>query len=651
MPRIKVQDMVSSQSFVGNTTAQYITAATPIAIGLTGDFTVGAWVKLAPKNVAGNNDSHCIGTFNFNYAANQGYNFGVRASDGSLNLFGGSASSATSAGIVPYNVWAFLVIEMVGTSANIYVNDMVTPRTTITVTRKADSTLFTRFAAEGFSTGATERRIRGNIKTIFATNSVLTADQKYAIMNGTGVPPVSLLYKLDENTGTTATDSSGNGNNGTITNGTWSTDTPSKLRTAATNRVAVQDVKSSLNAGSTGHINSATPYATPASGSTIMFWCKLNSYTNSGCLFNNVVAGNLALVISQPGLLGCLTAGYYNGSSYVGVCTTNPVVRYGKWMHVAFTLTGTTGLLYINATLDNQGAANPTSALSPVGMSINARADNSYPSKAQYSNVYFYDSVLTQAQIVSAMNGVYPLGAHRIWKLQEGAGTTAYDTSGNGNHGTITGGTYTSDVPTKKRGVVGGNMVYNGDFEYAPPFTAATNTQFSWIDGKASGNQNPSNIFGWGVSVIVGTVSAKYDNGSLKLSTLATGSALYTPQKANIAFKNTTIPVIPNTSYTLSCRIKTTLISGSATTGAKLYAAQLAADDVTSTGYTTLVTGIVTTTDWTTYTLTFTTAGNTRFINITPQIVGNDGAATLIMDAWFSNIEFRPTTVATRTAV
>ena len=42
-----------------------------------------------------------------------------------------------------------------------------------------------------------------------------------------------LWWKLDENTGSIATDSSGNNNNGTIVNGTWSTDVPMKARSIA----------------------------------------------------------------------------------------------------------------------------------------------------------------------------------------------------------------------------------------------------------------------------------------------------------------------------------------------------------------------------------------------------------------------------------
>jgi len=422
-------------------------------------------------------------------------------------------------------------------------------------------------------------------------------------------------------------------------------------------RITLQDMKASLRLGSTAYVNSGTPYATPASGTTVMFWCKLNSYTNSGCLFNNVVAGNLAMVISQPGLLNCLTAGYYNGSSYVGVCTTNPVIRYGEWMHVAFTLTGTTGLLYINGTLDNQGATNPTSALSPVGMSLNARVDNSYPSNGQYSNMYFYGSVLTQTQIVSAMNGVYPSGANRILNLNEGSGTVAYDSSGNGNNGTITSGTYVADTPTKLRQSVNGNLVKNGDFEYAPPFVAATDTSGRWIDGTAAGNTT-NNLFGWsfskGTSSSASFDSSEKRSGTHSMKASVFGVSSYVEIKNDVrntydTVAGTGFEVLPSTSYTLTYWMKTANMAGDSADGAFI-TTLCASGDGTNIGAPTGGAGprVKVNTDWTQYILTFTTQATARRAHLELRFYGHNGAGTLTGDAWFDDITLTPTTPITR---
>ncbi len=54
-----------------------------------------------------------------------------------------------------------------------------------------------------------------------------------------------------------------------------------------------------------------------------------------------------------------------------------------------------------------------------------------------------------------------------------------------------------------------------------------------------------------------------------------------------------------------------------------------------------------TTTDWTYFTYTFTTDSNINYIK-TAFRINNDGAATLIMDAWFDDIQLYPTTPVTR---
>lgn len=234
--------------------------------------------------------------------------------------------------------------------------------------------------------------------------------------------------------------------------------------------------------------------------------------------------------------------------------------------------------------------------------------------------------------------------------LNEGAGLVAYDSSGNANNGTIT-GTWVRDTPTRKRTPVNGNLVYNGDFEYAPPFTAATTTQFRWINGTAAGGNDPYNIFGWGIDSIVGTASAQYDSAtkqsgssSLKLS-VASGGTITCRQKAN-ASHTALIPVRPSTSYTMTGWIKTNITSGTASTGVQIIAANQ--NSTFTYGTNNVLNSTVTTTqDWTYYTTTFTTASNTVWINMTARIL-NDGAATLIGDAWFDDITLTPTTNTVR---
>ena len=89
----------------------------------------------------------------------------------------------------------------------------------------------------------------------------------------------------------------------------------------------------------------------------------------------------------------------------------------------------------------------------------------------QLSNFKLFSTALTAAQVADLYNNpekVVPTGvdntALKLWlPMQEGAGTTAYDGSGNGNHGTISGATYTHGIgaPVAQTAVIDWNKGSN----------------------------------------------------------------------------------------------------------------------------------------------------------------------------------------------
>ena len=98
----------------------------------------------------------------------------------------------------------------------------------------------------------------------------------------------------------------------------------------------------------------------------------------------------------------------------------------------------------------------------------------------EISGVRVFNQVLTAAQVADLYNNpekVVPTGvdntALKLWlPMMEGAGTTAYDGSGNGNHGTISGATYTHGIgaPVSQTAVIdwnkGTNLVaYSEEFD------------------------------------------------------------------------------------------------------------------------------------------------------------------------------------------
>jgi hypothetical protein len=196
-----------------------------------------------------------------------------------------------------------------------------------------------------------------------------------------------------------------------------------------------------------------------------------------------------------------------------------------------------------------------------------------------------------------------------------------------------------------------GNLVKNFDFEVAPTFVAAGATSARWIDGTSAGSTTNS-TYKWAFAQETGTGLVQYDSStahlgtySMKLSTTATGSLV---QVAPVLSTNAADVVIsgiratPSTDYTLTFWMKTNYVSGDSNDGAYIL---VSFSDSFGTGLSSSSsTKIKTTTDWTQYTLNFTTTSLTQIIYPRLRIEGSTGTATLIMDAWFDDIYLAKTT-------
>lgn len=237
--------------------------------------------------------------------------------------------------------------------------------------------------------------------------------------------------------------------------------------------------------------------------------------------------------------------------------------------------------------------------------------------------------------------------------FNDGSGTTAYDISGNGNNGTLAAGTWTNDVPFKKRYTIGDNLVYNGDFEYVPQTNVAQTTGGNWIDGTSTGSAN-NYLFGWFPYNYTSSYACKFDTtvshsgkASMKISTTGTASTIGLRVNTTANYKYNNIPVTPYNIYSYSFWVKTQVTSGTATTGFRILLTTQTGSGNDSVS-TTVVTGLKTTQDWTQYTGFITANSSAQYITPVLQIIGNDGTGTLIMDAWIDDIEIRDTNVQAR---
>lgn len=431
-------------------------------------------------------------------------------------------------------------------------------------------------------------------------------------------------------------------------------------RSAVTNRFRQRDFMASLlfNGTTSTLVVPHNANQLLTSGMTLAAWIKpLSIGENSQGMIFNKTADTSA------------TSGYYlsmqtndrinfrvNASTSRN-CAVNAVPA-GRWSHVMVTAASDgTCNFYVNGSLS--GTANQaTTALSGITTTNDLTIGNRSGATDRTFDGYIdeaciWNRVLTAQEISDLyyLGSVSTSGLVSYYRLNEGAGSTANDGSPSPNNGTITSATFSADVPMKSRKAsVNANMVKNGDFEYAPPFTAATSGTGRWIDGTAAGSASNS-LFGWSMpSAPTGTCANRFDSSvfhsgsnSLKVSTLATGSSC----TASSYLSNTPanqiasgFPALPNTTYVITYWVKTQVNSGAATSGAGLV---LREQGVTGSTITTNVgTKVNTTTDWTQYTITVTTNASTRYFAIDFNVKGDDGAATLIMDAWLDDIVLLP---------
>ena len=161
---------------------------------------------------------------------------------------------------------------------------------------------------------------------------------------------------------------------------------------------------------------------------------------------------------------------YANGTRFF----SEFVLNTGEYVHFAISFTGGQDVKFFQ---NGQLTSTQTHSISGTGTNSNnvvigrnvALAGN--PWDGQISNTKIFNTALTAAQVADLYNNpekVVPTGvantALKLWlPMQEGAGTTAYDGSGNGNHGTISGETYTHGIgaPVAQTSVISWNKGTN----------------------------------------------------------------------------------------------------------------------------------------------------------------------------------------------
>lgn len=309
---------------------------------------------------------------------------------------------------------------------------------------------------------------KGNMDSVRTFNRALSAAEILSMyFDGSRPSGITAEYLFNESSGTTAIDSSGNGNDGTITGATYTTDAPMKARTVVANRFVVPStLQTALKFTSAGSNVSIAHNSSLNLGSSFTVFARIRPTpsTGFGRILEKSEASGYSFLIEGGGVNSGQISATINGTTYRSGAAFAPFTASGSasqlWSSVAYVLSGGTLTFYVNGTVLGTASGVPTPTASASNLILGNRAALDRTWIGGLKNVAIFNGrALSAEEIASLHYSASPGRAGLVgeWLMNEGAGSIAVDTSGNGNHGTITGATYTQETPLQPRAQVTGS--------------------------------------------------------------------------------------------------------------------------------------------------------------------------------------------------
>jgi chitodextrinase len=388
----------------------------------------------------------------------------------------------------------------------------------------------THYPTIGAQSSSYIQKYRGAIYSARIYSRALSASEVSANYAGT-VTRTGLAgeWLFNEGQGTTALDTSGNGNNGTITGATWVVKASQQGLTFNGQTDVVTIPYTSVLAPTTALTIEIMAYNDN--------WPGITSGQRS--ILSKTEGGGYNLAINDAGV-GYLSFALNRGPGYAWVVYPLTSLTSG-WHHIVGTFDGRMQRLYI----DGVSVGTPIDAGSTV--SINYTISNALQIGSEASsgsvdnaanrfngylrNARIYSRALSSAEVSANYAGsVTRSGLVGEWLMQEGQGSTAFDTSGNGNNGTITGATWA--VKSKARFNLLG------------------------VDGNCEDVSKLVNVIG--VTSVLDSTNKVYGNNSIKYTLTTTGG---------YAEKDITALTSPTKYYLAAALVQ----NGNASTGIRIY--------------------------------------------------------------------------------
>ncbi|MCP2329434.1 hypothetical protein HDA40_007941 [Hamadaea flava] len=329
-------------------------------------------------------------------------------------------------------------------------------------------------AAVGGNATATLTPLNVGLNTLYVRSVDRAGNQSdisssYRFWVGSGVGPVG-AWKFSEGTGAVAQDTGAGAHNITLSNTTWSTGRMATTKAGAFNATS--------SYGSTG----TAPVLNTSQSFTLSAWVKLTDTTSSRFAVSTqgVHCSSFFLYYDKPANKWAFqqrTADTTTAQGAYALSTTVP--KLNVWTHLAgvYDAPSAQMRLYINGVLEKTVAVSSVfNASGPlvVGRFRQADVDSGYWAGG-VSEVRAWDRIVTDAEIAEQSAPV--LVAQ--WDLDDGAGSTAFDSSVFSHPATLSGAGATWSTTGHNFDDLG-SVTFNGSTGYASTNGAVLNTDQSF---------------------------------------------------------------------------------------------------------------------------------------------------------------------------
>ncbi|MFC5530541.1 DUF5695 domain-containing protein [Cohnella yongneupensis] len=256
--------------------------------------------------------------------------------------------------------------------------------------------------AGALNTTATVTATGTYVFLLTASDSALSSSDTVTLTVNAALADQLVRYQFSETSGTSASDSSGNGKTGTLNGG-------------ATFAAGQSGNAVALN-GTNGYVSMPSGIANGATSVTISTWVKANSLSNWTRIFDiGSGTSSYMFLTPQPGGAGLRFAITNSGNGAEQRISSTTAFPTGVWKHVAVTLSGSTGTLYVDGV---QVATNASMTLNPSSLGATTQ---SWLGRSQFSGDPYFNGQIDDFRIYSRA-----LSASEISALA-GGGTTASD--------------------------------------------------------------------------------------------------------------------------------------------------------------------------------------------------------------------------------